>query len=232
MISLENIIPNPQKALFFAKRQLAELVYDAVNLEGIHYTLPEIQTLLEGVTVGGHKISDERIALNQANAWKFLFESVENSQFSLHLEFVCKLHAIAAKEEALTSGQFRSGQVTISGTKYMPPPATELTHTWQNIIFDYTKLNAQDLYQKAISLFLDMARIQFFYDVNKRMGRFMMNGILLSQGYPAINLPVKRQAEFNTLMLDFYHNNNKTAMTAFMLDCLDPRLITIMAEHN
>jgi Fic family protein len=232
MISLENIIPNPQKALFFAKRQLAELVYDAVNLEGIHYTLPEIQTLLEGVTVGGHKISDERIALNQANAWKFLFECVENNQFSLHLEFVCKLHAVAAKEEALTSGQFRSGQVTISGTKYMPPPATELAHTWQNIIFDYTKLNAHDLYQKAISLFLDMARIQFFYDVNKRMGRFMMNGILLSQGYPAINLPVKRQAEFNTLMLDFYHNNNKTAMTAFMLDCLDPRLIAIMAEHN
>ena len=114
----------------------------------------------------------------------------------------------------------------------MPPPATELAHTWQNIIFDYTKLSAQDLYQKAISLFLDMARIQFFYDVNKRMGCFMMNGILLSQGYPAINLPVKRQVEFNTLMLEFYHSNNKTAMTIFMLDCLDPRLITIMAEHN
>ncbi len=36
-----------------ARRQLAELVSDAVNLEGIHFTLSEIQTLLEGITVGG-----------------------------------------------------------------------------------------------------------------------------------------------------------------------------------
>jgi prophage maintenance system killer protein len=49
-----------------------------------------------------------------------------------------------------------------------------------------------------------MARRQFFYDVNKRMGRFVMNGFLLSHGYPAINLPAKRQLEFNQLMLSFY----------------------------
>ncbi len=231
MITLERIIPNRKKALFFAQRQLAELVCDAVNLEGIHYTLPEIQTLLDGITVGGHKLSDERIALNQANAWKFLFAAIENTQFSLQVEFVCHLHAIAAKEEALIAGQFRSGQVTISGTSYMPPLASELPHAWQQIIFDYETLNAPQLYQKAIGLFLDMARLQFFYDVNKRMGRFMMNGILLSRGYPAINLPAKRQTEFNTLMLNFYHSNDKTAMTAFLLDCLDPRLIDIMAEE-
>jgi hypothetical protein len=36
------------------------------NLEGINLTLPEIQTLLDGVTVGGHKVSDQNIALIQA----------------------------------------------------------------------------------------------------------------------------------------------------------------------
>lgn len=49
------------------KRQLAEFVCDAVNLEGIHYTLPEVQTLLDGITVGGHKVADQQIALNQAD---------------------------------------------------------------------------------------------------------------------------------------------------------------------
>ena len=32
------------------KRQLSELVWDAVNLEGINFTLPEIQTLLADIT--------------------------------------------------------------------------------------------------------------------------------------------------------------------------------------
>lgn len=65
--------PDRDKALMLARRQLSELVCDAVNLEGIHFTLPEIQTLLDGVTIGGHKIMDQQIALNQSEAWKTLF---------------------------------------------------------------------------------------------------------------------------------------------------------------
>ena len=69
-----------------------------------------------------------------------------------------------------------------------------------------------------------MARCQFFYDVNKRMGRFMMNGHLLQHGYPAINLPAKRQLEFNTLMLAFYDSGDESAMNAFMRSCMDERV--------
>lgn len=229
-MSLNTIIPDKKKALFFAKKQLAEFVCDAVNLEGIHYTLPEIQTLLDGITIGGHKISDQNIALNQAEAWHLLFDAVNQNTFSLAKTFVCKLHGKAAKEDALEWGNFRTGQVLISGTDYRPPNANELDVYWQSVIFDYLSLDIESCYQKAIGLFLDMARIQFFYDVNKRMGRFMMNGILLSKGYPAINLPAKRQAEFNQLMLDFYRDNDKKPMTAFMLKCLDNRLVEIMSQ--
>ena len=49
-----NMEPNTQKALMLAKWQLSELVCDAVNLERIHYPLPEVQTLLDGITFGGH----------------------------------------------------------------------------------------------------------------------------------------------------------------------------------
>jgi hypothetical protein len=69
-----NMPPNRGKALMLAKRQLSELVCDAVNLEGIPFTLPEIQTLLDGVTVGGQKVSDQEIALNHAAAWRQLFK--------------------------------------------------------------------------------------------------------------------------------------------------------------
>jgi len=66
-----------------AKRQLAEFVYDAVNLEGINFTLPEIQTLLDGITVGGHKLTDQQIALNQGNTWRTLFDQIEKDQFEI-----------------------------------------------------------------------------------------------------------------------------------------------------
>ena len=62
------------KALFDAKRLIAQIVTDVVNLEDINYTVvPEVQTLLDGITVGGHKLQDELITLNQIKAWQFLF---------------------------------------------------------------------------------------------------------------------------------------------------------------
>ncbi|MGL5906952.1 MAG: Fic family protein, partial [Shewanella sp.] len=57
--------PNKALARQLAKRDVPALVYDAVNLEGVAMTLPEVQTILDGITVGGHKISDQNMALNQ-----------------------------------------------------------------------------------------------------------------------------------------------------------------------
>jgi prophage maintenance system killer protein len=88
----------------------------------------------------------------------------------------------------------------------------------------------QDIYDRAIFLFLTMARTQFFYDVNKRTGRFMMSGLLLSHGFPLINLPAARQLEFNELMLEFYSSNDQQPMNTFLRSCLDPRIIAIMNE--
>lgn len=225
---IDCIIPNPEKALMLAQREVSVFVYDAVNLEGINFTLPEIQTLLDGITVGGHKLNEQQIAINQGNAWRHLFASIKNNTFELTVDFLCQLHKIAAKEEALEWGQFRAGNVTIAGTKYTPPSPDNLPNLFDNMLAEIKEID--NIYDKAISIFLIMARNQFFYDVNKRMGRFMMNGILLNAGYPAINLPASRQLEFNQLMLDFYDSNDKKPMIEFMKSCLDDRLIAIMSE--
>lgn len=79
-----------------AKRQLSELVCDAVNLEGINFALPEIQTLLDGVTIGGRKLTDQQVALNQAEAWRALFSWVENDTFCVSAETACEIHNKAA----------------------------------------------------------------------------------------------------------------------------------------
>lgn len=222
--------PNQQKAIFLAKKQLPEFVCDAVNLEGINYTVPEVQTLLQGVTVGGHKLSDQIITLNQAKAWEYIFAAVEKRKFALTKAFACELHNIAAKDEALEWGKFRSGSVTIAGTDYLPPKAEVLNEKWQLMLEGVEAYT--DIFEQAIYIFLQMARNQFFYDVNKRMGRFIMNGYLLQKGYPAINLPASRQLEFNQLMLDFYPSNAMQPMMSFMKACINPVYVSILNESN
>jgi len=222
------IKPNREKALMLAKREVGVLVHDSVLLEGIHFTLPEINTLLEGVTVGGHKLGDQQIAINQGEAWRYLFSAVKNDEFYVSLAFICDLHAISAKEEVSEWGQLRSGGVTIAGSDYMPPKAADLPSKFAALLISMERFD--EIYDKAIHFFLAVARNQFFYDVNKRTGRLMMNGILLNAGYPAINLSAKRKLEFNQLMMRFYKSGEEAEMNAFMRSCIDSRLVDIMSE--
>ena len=217
------MIPNRAMARQLAVRDMPALVYDAVNLEGVAMTLPEVQTLLDGITVGGHKISDQNMALNQAAAWKYLFTLVAEDQFNVSKDVALSIHSIAGKEEALEWGAFRTGNVTISGSEYEPPLSKELDNVWADIESEVAGCN--DVYDMAITAFLRMARAQFFWDVNKRMGRFMMNGILLSHGFPIINVPAKRQQEFNQLMLDFYTTADMAGMNKFLRSCLNEKII-------
>lgn len=219
---------NRDRALMLAQREVSVFVYDAVRLEGINFTLPEVQTLMQGITVGGHQLSDQQIAVNQGNTWKELFQLIQTQQFELTQHRACNLHHIAGKEEALEWGQFRSGGMLIAGTDYEPPNARSLPDLFAQMIEKLADFD--DVYDQAIHLFLTMARCQFFYDVNKRMGRFMMNGHLLNQGYPAINIPAVKQLEFNELMLAFYKSGNTADMNHFVRGCLDERLVRIMKE--
>lgn len=215
-----------KKALYVSKRQLSELVTDAVNLEGINITIAEVQTLLDGVSIGGHKISDVAITLNQSRAWKHLFQAVENQTFALTKDFSDELHHIAAYEEALLWGQFRDSSVSISGTTYQPPQADKLESCWEQMIVRLHDIQCP--VTRAMATFLQMARHQFYFDVNKRMGRFMMNGLLLQEGYPVINVPAKKQLSFNQLMLEFYESDNMQPMMNFLISCWSEQTLAFM----
>jgi prophage maintenance system killer protein len=125
-------------------------------------------------------------------------------------------------------GKFRTGGVLIAGTDYAPPSISELPGLFTEMISDMHRY--KDVYDQAIHLFLTMARCQFFYDVNKRMGRFVMNGHLLNKGYPVINLPASKQQAFNENMLRFYCSGDQSEMNAFMRNCMDERVVKIIKE--
>ncbi|QUE31252.1 Fic family protein [Francisella philomiragia] len=221
------LAPNKKIALMLAKRSLPELVCNDVNLEGISFTLAEVQTLLDGITVGGHRLHDQEITLNQSKTWKKLFSDIDDDRFELTKEYVVSLHDLAGKDEVLDCGCFRHGGVTIAGTDYLPPKAHELNNCFEFMIEQAREIN--DIYNQSIFIFLEMIRYKFFNIANRRMGTFIMNGNLLQHGYPVISVPAKRKLEFNQKILNFYESHDYAEMTAFMLSCIDNKVIEIMS---
>lgn len=200
------------------------MVSDACQLEGINFTVPEVQTLLGGMTVGNKDIHEQEIALNQIKAWKAILSDLANERVVINKAYSNNIHKIAAKEDAMEWGQFRSGNVTIAGTDYLPPRFDELDDRFEVMLSHFSTI--ENDYHKAIYLFLQFAKEQFYYDNNKRQGRFMMNAYLVDQGLPAINVPKSREYDFNHGMLRFYDStdNDSSEMHAFLMSCIHPTI--------
>lgn len=130
---MNDTLPSPglKRALLRARKLHAEMVYDAAVFEGVNYTLPEVQALLDGVTVGGKKLADQEFVLRLAQAHKWLFDTVEAGGFALDKATACALNALVATGEALEPGVFRAGAVRIAGTRdWAPPAAGDLDRLW------------------------------------------------------------------------------------------------------
>lgn len=200
------INPNYEINFYLAKKDKIDYIYNTSALEGNAMTFPEVQTLLEGITVGGHKISDEQMILNQNRSINLLFNLLQEKKFSLSKDVLVKLHNEVSKEEALEWGKFRSGNVRIGGTDFIPPSHKDLEDIFEQNLKQLK--NIKHPINRAISSFLLGTKNQYFYDGNKRTSRLIMNGELLSNGYPLFNIKVKDQLEFNKTMLDYYNTND------------------------
>jgi hypothetical protein len=93
-----------ERAVWRFRRSLPEYVWDAAVLEGNPFTYPEVQTLLDGITVGGRKISDEQQVLNLAEAANELLRLVNAREFRLDKVISDRLQYLIARDEALESG--------------------------------------------------------------------------------------------------------------------------------
>jgi prophage maintenance system killer protein len=64
--------------------------------------------------------------------------------------------------------------------------------------------HVENPFERATAFFLFGSLQQFFFDGNKRTSRFMMNGLLMTEGIDAVSIPAARATEFNSRMVDFY----------------------------
>ena len=208
--------PNPELAFYLAKKDKIDFVYNTSALEGNAMTYPEVQTLLEGITVGGHKLSDEQQILNQSKSVDYLFNIIKDKSFKIDSNTFTTLHSFVAKEEALKWGVFREGSVNIGGTDYEVPHADTLEDIFMAGVEEIKKINHPII--SAITMFLFGAKCQFFYDGNKRTSRLMMNAILIEAGYPILNIKAKDKLEFNSMMIQFYDSDDIVPSIIYLME--------------
>lgn len=206
--------------------QKVNFVYNTVALEGNTYTYAETETLLSGVTIGGHALKEEQEILNQKDAWVYTLEkAISLKDGSVITEDLIKdIHYRVGRETVVKPGQYRDGIVKIGGTNYQPPRTrAEIEFLVKNLLTDLDELQVNN-YLKAFLLHFSIARIQPFFDGNKRTARLLMSYFLLANNYPILSVPVKLRKEYIDGMLNGYENLDVGEVVLFLEDLLIERL--------
>ena len=201
-----------EQSLFLAKKKYDDNIYCGMRMENRAVTVPETQTILNGVNVPNVHLDDIQAILNMRDAWRYLLNTVDAP---LTIEYICKINDFIARNEALEWGKLRNGNVGISGTDYKPPiPEFSVLERELNAILSEDTTATE----KALNAFVWGARGQFFWDGNKRTSLTVANKILVSSGAGILTITDNRMQEFNTLLLDYYNTGKAEELKQFLYD--------------
>lgn len=184
--------------VFLAKKLIAQSIYDSARLEGCNITFPETETILNGVSIAGLKMSDVEVVLNLRDAWKFVLNTIEEP---LTLDYCNKINGFVARNESLEWGTLRNGKVSISGTSYVPklPDEADVIKSIDAIIN-----SDKSATERGIDLFLYGCRSQNYWDGNKRSSKIIANKFLIMNGAGLLSIPDAKLLDFSKLLSDYY----------------------------
>lgn len=184
------------------QKSLPLVAWDSATLEGYNFTYPEVQTILTGYSVGGHRISDVEEVKGIGNGWFRTLEAIKNEE-SITKSLICDTNKKLSGSFSIDPGVFRTdSSVNGRGTVRTPEgtysaPQQGLDELWENFQFN-------DPLEQALLRFPFMALAQFFFDGNKRTSMMTLNADLVQMGYSPITVPGTKTHEWNVALTELF----------------------------
>ena len=161
------------------------LTYHSNAIEGNTLSLRETQMVIEyGVTIDGHPLREYLEATNHAEAYSYMITLVEKRTPITH-ETILTLHSMVMDKILEPKGLFRTVPVYIRGANMTPPPASQVESLMREWVvwIDGEGKDYEPVIRAAIAHH-GFEAVHPFLDGNGRVGRLLLNLMLMREGYP------------------------------------------------
>jgi Fic family protein len=193
-----------------------EFVYNTNAIEGSAVEFEEVKELLEE---GKHsKNDDERETQNVAKAVDFIKKTEED----LSLELIKKIHKICFDETKEFAGRFRDLPVVVVNSMgeivHSGAPVSKLSELLNDLIKWYNK-NKKEFKPLILAAIIhnQFEHIHPFQDGNGRVGRLLLNFILLRNKYPPINILLANRGEYYQILQKYSKENDLKPTIKFLI---------------
>lgn len=173
--------------------------YDTQRIEGSRLTLRETADLLErGVTPREKPVRD---VLEAQAHWELFHEVIARGKGVSLAELLRWHRKLFEGTRPDIAGRIRDHQVTISGSKFVPPLPAEVNPLLREFFGWYEREKAKlHPVEFAALVHLKLVTIHPFADGNGRVSRLAMNLVLNRGRYPMVNIPYEgRSSYYNAL---------------------------------
>lgn len=197
--------------------------YTSNALEGNTLTISETKILLEdGLTVAGRPLKDCYEAVGHGSAYDFMLDLARQQDMIITEDHIKKLHRLFyQKVDSDQAGQYRTIQVYISGTEYVPPAPDDvpvlMKHLADQIQSSRPTLHPIELAAMAHKRLVD---IHPFIDGNGRTARLLMNLILVNTGYGVVSIPPIWRNDYINALSASRRLNDMEPFTTLIAECV------------
>ena len=197
------------------QRFTEEFVYNTNAIEGSTIQRDEVPEILhKQKPLGAEELETKGVAK--------AVEYIKNAKEGLSIELMRKLHKICFEGSKSFAGQIRNVEVVIRNSKgeilHQGVPVSQLQLALKEMIgwHDKNKNKFKPLVLAAI-MHNQFEYIHPFQDGNGRVGRLLLNFILLKNKYPPININLEDRAEYYATLQEYQKNQNLKPTVEFLV---------------
>src|SRR3989344_1981446 len=198
------------------KKFTKEFTYNTNAIEGSTVSYKEAEKVIDKDKVPGDY--DEIETLNVAETLDF----IRKTKQELSLSLIKKMHYTCFKGTKPFAGKFRDIEVVVmdgfGNIVHRGAPAKDVSSLLKELIEWYKKNNKK--YPPLLLAALMHNQFEYihpFQDGNGRVGRLILNFILLKNSYPPINIALEDRAEYYRTLQEYQSNHNLKPTVEFLV---------------
>jgi Fic family protein len=199
-IRLDSFRPFPPAVVAELKKLYdVRFTYHSNAIEGNTLTQSETEMVLEhGITVGGKTLAEHLEVIGHKEAIDYV-EELAGQNVAIGEREIKDLHSLIMRGiDRSEAGRYRTLDVRAAGTEHVYPPHFRLQELIESFVEWLNSSAAAKLHtiERATEAHYRLVSIHPFRDGNGRVGRLLMNLILLRGGYPIAVITNERRKEY------------------------------------
>ena len=192
-----------------------QFTYNTNAIEGSSIQLEEVPEILH------KKIAEDYEEIETKGVAKAV-DFIRKTKEELSLNLIRKLHRLCFKGSKPFAGQFRNVEVVIRNSSgnviHAGVPVSKLNEALKDLV-EWHKKNKKKFKPLILAAIIhnQFEHIHPFQDGNGRVGRLLINFILLKNKYPLINILLENRAEYYQTLQEYSKNQNLRPTILFLI---------------